>query len=88
MLVFDAVIRNTDRHLGNFGFLVDSHTNKLLQPAPIFDNGLSLYCYALDSDLANIPQQEKTLSPALYAVLMKLPAMSWKQSNERLFGIC
>ena len=63
MLVFDAVIRNTDRHLGNFGFLVDSHTNKLLQPAPIFDNGLSLYCYALDSDLANIPQQEKTLSP-------------------------
>ena len=67
MLVFDAVIRNTDRHLGNFGFLVDSHTNKLLQPAPIFDNGLSLYCYALDSDLANIPQQEKTLSPALYA---------------------
>lgn len=67
MLVFDAVIRNTDRHLGNFGFLVDSHTNQLLQPAPIFDNGLSLYCYALDSDLANIPQQEKTLSPALYA---------------------
>ena len=67
MLVFDAVIRNTDRHLGNFGFLVESHTNKLLQPAPIFDNGLSLYCYALDSDLANIPQQEKTLSPALYA---------------------
>ena len=59
--------RITDRHLGNFGFLVESHTNKLLQPAPIFDNGLSLYCYALDSDLANIPQQEKTLSPALYA---------------------
>ena len=57
MLEFEAVIRNTDRHLGNFGFLVESHTNKLLQPAPIFDNGLSLYCYALDSDLANIPQQ-------------------------------
>ena len=29
MLVFDAVICNTDRHLGNFGVLVDNKTTKL-----------------------------------------------------------
>lgn len=66
MLVFDAVIRNTDRHLGNFGFLVDNQTNKLLGPAPIFDNGLSLYCYVMDDDLDNMDEQERNLSPALY----------------------
>ena len=66
MLVFDAVIRNTDRHLGNFGFLVDNQTNKLLGPAPIFDNGLSLYCYVMDDDLDNLDEQERNLSPALY----------------------
>lgn len=67
MLVLDAIIRNTDRHLGNFGFLVDNHTNQLLRPAPIFDNGLSLYCYVMDNDLNNLAEQEKTLAPALYA---------------------
>ena len=67
MLVLDAIIRNTDRHLGNFGFLVDNHTNQLLRPAPIFDNGLSLYCYVMDNDLNNLSEQEKTLTPALYA---------------------
>lgn len=66
MLVFDAVIRNTDRHLGNFGFLVDNQTNELLGPAPIFDNGLSLYCYVMDDDLDNMDEQERNLSPALY----------------------
>jgi hypothetical protein len=29
MLLFDAVIRNTDRHLGNFGFLVDILINNV-----------------------------------------------------------
>ena len=26
---FDALIFNTDRHLGNFGFLVDNETNEI-----------------------------------------------------------
>ena len=51
MLILDAIIRNTDRHLGNFGFLVDNHTNQLLRPAPVFDNGLSLYCYVMEQPL-------------------------------------
>ncbi|WP_394996205.1 HipA domain-containing protein [uncultured Helicobacter sp.] len=42
MMLFDALIGNTDRHLGNFGMIIDNNTNALLRPAPIFDNGLSL----------------------------------------------
>lgn len=40
--LLDAIIFNTDRHLGNFGFLVDNDTNKIVSAAPIFDNGYGL----------------------------------------------
>lgn len=46
MLVFDAVIANTDRHFGNFGFLVDSRTNQIEATAPLFDHGNSLCNFA------------------------------------------
>ena len=46
MLVFDALIYNEDRHFGNFGVLRDNHSGKIIAPAPVFDNGLSLFCYA------------------------------------------
>ena len=84
MLVLDAIIRNTDRHLGNFGFLVDNHTNQLLRPAPVFDNGLSLYRYVMDNDLNNLSEQEKTLAPALYANFdeVALHVIGQKQKQE------
>ena len=46
MLIFDALIYNEDRHFGNFGLLRDNRTGKIISPAPIFDNGLSLLCFA------------------------------------------
>ena len=54
MLVFDALIYNEDRHFGNFGVLRNNHTGQIIAPAPIFDNGLSLLCYASQSDLGNL----------------------------------
>lgn len=42
MMVYDAVIGNRDRHLGNFGYLVDNDTGEFLRPAPLFDNGRSI----------------------------------------------
>lgn len=65
MLVFDALIFNTDRHTGNFGLLVDSHTNKVKAFAPVFDNGLSLFNFAMEDDLADIANYSKTRKPAL-----------------------
>lgn len=66
MFVFDAVICNTDRHFGNYGVLVDNKTNKIKGVAPIFDNGLSLFHYAMDDDLRDIKAYAKTRVPATY----------------------
>lgn len=63
MLVFDAVIYNEDRHFGNFGILRDNHTGKIIKPAPIFDNGLSLFNFAMADDLANLSEYAKTRTP-------------------------
>lgn len=51
MLVFDALIYNEDRHFGNFGLMRDNHSGKIVSPAPIFDNGISLLCYGMKDDL-------------------------------------
>ena len=53
MLVFDAVILNEDRHFGNFGLMRDNLSGKFTATAPIFDNGMSLLCYAMDTDFKN-----------------------------------
>ena len=69
MLVFDALIFNTDRHYGNFGFLVDSHTNRIIAPAPLFDHGNSLLNYAgADAlkDEKSIWKYAKAQMPAVY----------------------
>lgn len=65
MLVFDAVIFNTDRHTGNFGLLVDSRTNEVTGFAPVFDNGLSLFNFAMEEDIADLASYAKTRTPAL-----------------------
>lgn len=62
MLVFDALIYNEDRHFGNFGLIVDNKTNEPCAFAPIFDNGLSLFNYAMIDDLENIEEYAKTRS--------------------------
>lgn len=69
MFVFDAVICNTDRHFGNFGFLVDNRTNKIIAPAPLFDHGNSLFNYAGRDDLisdATLTTYADTLLPCVY----------------------
>ncbi|WP_285693529.1 hypothetical protein, partial [Helicobacter ailurogastricus] len=43
LMLFDAIIGNIDRHLGNFGMFVNNDTNELIKPAPIFDNGWALF---------------------------------------------
>lgn len=49
MMVLDAIILNTDRHLGNFGVLFDTDTMQVKTMAPVFDNNRSLL-FDLDSD--------------------------------------
>ena len=40
-IMVDYLITNRDRHLGNFGFLRDPDTLRIVKPAPIFDSGSS-----------------------------------------------
>lgn len=64
MMIFDALILNTDRHFGNFGLLVDNAANIPIALAPIFDNGLALFNYAMEDDLQDIDKYAKTRMPA------------------------
>ena len=69
MIVFDAVIYNTDRHYGNFGLLVDSRTNKIIAPAPMFDHGNSLFNLAGEENWTNeklLKKYAETLLPCVY----------------------
>ncbi|MCI5792180.1 MAG: XRE family transcriptional regulator [Lachnospiraceae bacterium] len=77
MLVFDAIICNTDRHFGNFGFMVDNETNSIAAPAPLFDHGNSLLNYAMDTDLNSEDALEayaSTLMPFVYDDFMEAAA--------------
>lgn len=56
LMVFDALILNIDRHLGNFGMIIDNNNGTLLKPAPIFDNGFSLINFLTKYELNEIPK--------------------------------
>lgn len=62
MLVFDAVIYNEDRHFGNFGLLRDNNSGEFIAPAPVFDNGVSLFNFAMKKDVDNLYEYAKTRS--------------------------
>ena len=69
MIVFDALICNTDRHFGNFGVLVDSRTNRIVRPAPLFDHGNALFNLAGDENWqseAKLDAYAATLLPCVY----------------------
>lgn len=54
MLLFDAIIYNSDRHLGNFGMLINNNILEIIKPAPIFDNGFSIMKFLMETELSNI----------------------------------
>ena len=41
-LIIDYLTYNTDRHLGNFGVLLDADTYEVVSMAPIYDNGMGM----------------------------------------------
>lgn len=59
LMLFDGIICNKDRHLGNFGMIIDNNTNAILRPAPIFDNGFSMINFLHEDELNNIIEATK-----------------------------
>ena len=76
---FDAVIFNTDRHMGNFGYLVDNDTNEIVGAAPIFDNGYGLFSLAIDragdqyDEFVDLRKFVSRVTPALYSKWLEFP---------------
>lgn len=60
LLMFDSIIYNIDRHLGNFGMIIDNDALMPLRPAPIFDNGFSIINMLTKDELLNINEALKT----------------------------
>ena len=84
MLVFDAVIYNEDRHFGNFGLLRDNCSGQFIGTAPIFDNGLSLFNFAMPDDLKDLDTYAKTRTTP-YRISFEdvcRAIMSSKQKNQ------
>ena len=76
---FDALIFNTDRHMGNFGYLIDNDTNEIVGPAPIFDNGYGLFSLALyrpgqrHDEYGDLRKFIMHVAPALYEKWLDYP---------------
>lgn len=60
MLMFDALICNTDRHAGNYGFLRDNRSGKITSLAPLFDHNLSLFPHVMDDDFNRLGELAHT----------------------------
>lgn len=90
MLVFDALIYNEDRHFGNFGVLRDNRSGKILAPAPIFDNGHSLFCYAGTEDYERLDEYAKTRSTpymlSFEEICAEVMGLKQKEQLRRLIG--
>ena len=65
MMIFDSIIGNQDRHLGNFCALFDTSTGKIVKMAPIFDNGLSLLVGCSKEELKDFSIWDKKRSGAI-----------------------
>ncbi|MBR3921668.1 MAG: HTH domain-containing protein [Kiritimatiellae bacterium] len=87
---FDALIFNTDRHLGNFGHLVDNDTNEIVGAAPIFDNGYGLFSLALYrpgdklDEFSDLTKYVLRVKPALYSKWLQIPGGITKKMLERM----
>lgn len=69
MFIIDALIGNTDRHNGNWGFLVDNQT-KEIEFAPIYDCGSCLNPMIDDNEIEKLKENEiKNLAINCYSCL-------------------
>ena len=85
MLLLDAVIYNSDRHYGNFGFLIDNKTNEIIAPAPLFDHGNSLLNFAGRDVLESAESLEKyakTILPCVYDDFIGEIELTHEQRNN------
>ena len=79
MLTLDALTCNVDRHLTNFGFLLDAGDATILGLAPTFDNGRALFPNVSDADTRDASALSRYLRPAF-------GARTFEQLASRVIG--
>ncbi len=67
MLLLDVILCNNNRKLSDFGFLIDNRTNSIIDFAPLFQNGYSLFFDAAVYDIQHYKEYEKENKPYLYS---------------------
>lgn len=96
MIVLDALIINEDRHAGNYGFIVDNHTQKVIGMAPVFDHNRSLLygCKTIDGAAEYLKQQvprigmdfntaaHSLLTPQIRQDLLNLKGFRFRRDGE------
>ena len=79
IFLFDAIIFNTDRHMGNFGYIIDNDVNEIVGAAPIFDNGYGLFSLAMYrpgqkyDEYGDLRKYISHVTPALYEKWLEFP---------------
>ena len=87
---FDALIFNTDRHMGNFGYLIDNDTNEIAGAAPIFDNGYGLFSLAMYrpgqryDEFDDLRKFIGHVAPALYDKWLNFPGGLTTEMRKRI----
>ena len=90
LFLFDAVIFNVDRHLGNFGYLIDNDTNEIVDVAPIFDNGYGLMPHlevsarSAENNYYAIRNYLRDKRPALFPAWLDFPYALTEELQNRL----
>lgn len=62
MIFFDDLVRNSDRHLSNWGFAVDNNTRKILGFSQIWDTGEALIAKTIPEDFPLLATSEEIFS--------------------------
>ena len=79
MLALDALTCNVDRHLTNFGLLLDAGEGTILGLAPTFDNGRALLPNVSDEDTRDATSISRYLRPSF-------GARTFEQLASRVIG--
>lgn len=62
MIFFDDLVRNSDRHLSNWGFAIDNNTRKILGFSQIWDTGEALIAKTMPEDFPLLATSEEIFS--------------------------
>lgn len=83
MMVFDALVCNTDWHFGNIGLQIDNRSNKPCAFSPIFNNGMALFPFAMEDDFRDLDAYAKTRTPPAFGSSFEELASAFMTDRQR-----